>query len=160
MKKIKVLRLLICLAIVYYLCMIGFTLFFFTEYADHSLWYDRRTSNIMNALFVKWLSEGIISIPALAFAFLSLNYFIKYGYFNARSCRAVKYSGWLLILSGVVSAVTFIYHSYTLPPETFLETFSYVSTQLPPVFIGVMLWIISDFIRRGEAIETENKLTI
>jgi hypothetical protein len=110
--------------------------------------------------------KNTLPLPGLVLLFQALHYFIKWGYFNHKSAVKLRLSGILLAVFSIVEFIatrlTWKYMKYSFIEDTkgqlvWLEGFTTLCVYL---IIGFGLYTLSDFIRRGEAIENENKLTI
>lgn len=151
MKKIKLLRIVLVLLLLWY-----------TVYLGYSFW-----PNILPAeTTIKWQYVNLLQfatyfvlvMPAVILVIGALNKFIKSGYFNLNSARLLKAAGILLIINAVAMQVA--------RNIAFADSFSAfliivnVLDSLLPLSFGIGLWAVSDYICRSIAIEKENQLTI
>lgn len=159
MTKIKILRIAIGLLIAINLLGVGatgFLILFMDFYEDlpNALVNNVRMGN--NLLFIR---ESLL-LPALVFIYLALNSFIQAGYFNRRSATLLKRGGMLLIATAIIKVTYTLWHILTINTKNASTIFESVSYEILILIIGFALFIITDFIRKGEAIERENSLTI
>jgi hypothetical protein len=121
--------------------------------------------NFMNVL-IELIQEALL-LPTLILLFQTVHYFVKNGYFNGTSATKLKIAGIIfminaalryILLHGIVRHV--MNSRFAVENKHDIEWIDGLSPLFITLLIGFGLYTLSDFIRRGEAIETENKLTI
>jgi len=109
----------------------------------------------------------IINIPVLLLLGLiyierGLSYCIKNGYFNSKSILKFKRGGLFFIFSGLISlimgAIMLFFQTNTILVQNLM--YQNISKSFLILVIGLGLVIISDFIKKGNIIQSENDLTI
>jgi hypothetical protein len=114
----------------------------------------------------KSLIKEILLLPSLIFLFQAVQYFIKMGYFNMGSAIKFKMAGILLMINSVVGYIVSIglgryaIHALDMEHEHPINWLGGLPTLFILFLAGFGLYTLSDFIRKGEAIERENELTI
>ncbi len=163
MKNVKILRVLLCLFVAGNIVVIIFGLraaaVTYPEPNDFEAYYSF-------LLFSRALIKQIILLPCCVLLFQTVHCFIKDGYFNTRSAAKLKLSGILLMAASVTGYISMQLFTQHLISAMNMQKWSSVQwvKDLPELFvlllIGFGLYTLSDFIRKGEAIERENELTI
>lgn len=160
MTKIKILRFALGLFIganVISAFIISYIAFFTDLYYNLPRRYEDSLRIIQNSFY---LNQAAL-LPALVYIYCAVNGFIGMGYFNDTSAKYLKRGGMFLIASAVIKSCLSVYkvaNSNDKNKYVFLEPA--VSGILVILIIGFALFIIADFLRKGEAIERENNLTI
>lgn len=112
------------------------------------------------------LVKQIVVLPCLILLFQAVHYFIKNGYFNNKSAVKLKFSGISLMVAAVFGFISVLLLRQQLIYAMNMESTNSIKwvNELPTLFIllliGFGLYALSDFIRKGDAIERENELTI
>lgn len=112
------------------------------------------------------LIKEMLLLPCLILLFQTVHYFIKSGYFNNRSAAKLKLAGILIMVAAILGFISVLLLRqqliYALDMEK-TKTIKWMN-ELPELFTlllaGFGLYTLSGFIRKGEAIERENELTI
>ena len=104
----------------------------------------------------------VLLLLGLVYIERGLSYCIKKGYFNNRSIFKFKRGGVFLILSGLISlimsAIMLFSQTNTILVQNLMN--QNISKSFLIIVIGLGLVIISDFIKKGNIIQSENDLTI
>jgi hypothetical protein len=93
-------------------------------------------------------------------------FFIKKGYFNIRSAVKLRFCGVLLMTNSALSYVMshllgeYAINKLKASAEHRVDWLSGLSNIFILGLIGFGLYALSDFIRKGDALERENELTI
>ncbi|MFP9114865.1 DUF2975 domain-containing protein [Flavobacterium sp. RHBU_3] len=154
MKKLKIFRAIIIAAIVWYIIYVGYNL------AAYALLWGTSANEfeIARIRLFAVVARHILNFPALILIVLSLNRFIKHGYFNTGSAKGIRWAGWLILAQAIIN-LTYTYFIVGVFNETFGMIILGWSTMLP-LCAGIGLMVLADFILRGKYLKDENQLTI
>lgn len=158
MTKIKILRFIIALLITLNIAAIfGTSYMYFTGMHDMLPQKLERDLNIAN---FRLLVNSILLVVALVFVYLALVNFTRRGYFNRNSAMKLRIGGSLIMAAALVSIIFALSIAFHQTGTAAIKLLSGTPTDVILLLVGFALLIIADFIRKVEAIEHENKLTI
>lgn len=150
MAKITIIRLLLSVYIPFQLLIMFWTYTIFDDF--NNLPEYEMTTRIIAVQFI----SSIILLPALISLWLSFHYFLKHGYFNTKSRRFLKISGYILAVNTIITLILDLALCY-IPGYSKWEQFpGELSSLVPVLLIGIGLLVVVDFMKQGESIEQEN----
>ncbi|WP_417357712.1 DUF2975 domain-containing protein [Flavobacterium sp.] len=101
--------------------------------------------------------KGILFLSSMICLQASVNYFIKYNFFNSKSVKHLKYSGILLLIYSLTGIVFIIIKSER---STILEHLNNNIDYITTLIIAIGIFVVGDIIKSGVTIKQENELTI
>ena len=130
--------------------------------AIYTILYDSSVPKATVTLLCTSIPITLMFVIGLYYIHQSCTMFIRRGYFNTKSAQYLSTGGYIMMIKAIISliliAVFFDAKKDTIELIRNLE--SNVSFNTILIIIGLSLVAISDIIKQGEIIKTENDLTV
>ena len=152
MKKIKILHGFLVMLILLYVTHFYTTLFIMPNFVDI---FENKIFGVSQ--FYLEFGFSILLFLGLIFTQISLFFVIKKGYFNYKSTMLFKRGGILILISGLLNLILGIALFWSNKEDVYINN---ILRAFPIVLIGFGLIIISDFLKKGNQLKSENDLTI
>jgi hypothetical protein len=131
------------------------------EYMRYNLTSEQITWMYKDSIFGNFshyimLVRVTVLISGIVYIQKGLQAFIREGFFNFKSSKRFKIGGYLLSITSVFSIIVSLLNM----KKSIKGEFSNIIMDLLLLAIGIGLLALSDVIKKGNIIETENNLTI
>jgi hypothetical protein len=131
------------------------------EYMRYNLTSEQITWMYKDSIFGNFshyimLVRVTVLISGIVYIQKGLQAFIREGFFNFKSSKRFKIGGYLLSITSIFSIIVSLLNM----KKSIKGEFSSIIMELLLLAIGIGLLALSDVIKKGNIIETENNLTI
>lgn len=156
MTKFKILSFALCLIVCLYITAIICLAYFISTTSFNPNIPQAQTVYLCTAA-----SYTLLFGTGLFFLQRSCSMFVKRTYFNSKSGRYLKISGYIFMASALFGfALAFTKLEWAPKKDIFSDFTSELGYNLTLLFVGFGLTAVADIIKKGENIKRENDLTI
>ena len=130
--------------------------------ALYTILYDSSVPKATVTLLCTSIPITLMFVIGLYYIHQSCTMFIRRGYFNTKSAQYLSTGGYIMMFKAIISLI--LVAVFLDPKKDTIELIrnleSNISFNIILIIIGLSLVAISDIIKQGEIIKTENDLTV